>query len=102
MEKIDFSALGSLSTEDTEILVRLVERERAREAMAKIRESGIREPAHFDIDQSVLQALHDYCAAEHIEPGKLIENLLLDRMRNAAPSGLEAAFQQLACKTLII
>lgn len=102
MKKIDFSALQALSAEDAEILARLVERERVREAMTQVQTSGVRESAHFEIDQSVLRALRDYCAAEHLEPGELIENALLDRMRNSPASGLETAFQELAYKTLVI
>ena len=102
MEKIDFSTLHSLPAADTEVLARLVERERAREAMAQAQKSGVKESAHFDIDQGILRALRNYCTAEGIEPGELIENLLLDRTRSATASGLETAFQQLACKTLVI
>ena len=40
MEKIDFSTLHSLPAADTEVLARLVERERAREAMAQAQKIG--------------------------------------------------------------
>lgn len=102
MGNVDSSALEGLSARDTEALAQLVQRERAREALSHVRATGTTQTVHFDLDEGVLKALNDYCAAEQIEPATLVENLLLDRMREPSSSVLRAAFQQLTRTTLVV
>ena len=102
MGNADRSALEALSSRDTEILAQLVQRERAREALSHIRTTGTKKTVYFDLDEGVLTALNDYCIAEQIKPAELIENLLLDRMRAPSPSALQAAFQELTRKMLVV
>ena len=102
MGNAERSTMNVLSSEDTETLARLVERERTREALAQTRSTGKRRTAHFDIDEGVLQALNDLCTVEGIEPGTLIERLLLDQMRTSKSSAMETALHQLARTTLVV
>jgi hypothetical protein len=101
MGNAERSTMNVLSSEDTETLARLVERERTREALAQTRSTGKRRTAHFDIDEGVLQALNDLCTVEGIEPGTLIERLL-DQMRTPKSSAMETALHQLARTTLVV
>ena len=102
MRNVDSSALEALSSRDTEILSQLVQRERSREALSHVRATGTKKTVYFDLDEGVLTALNDYCIAEQIKPAELIENLLLDRMRAPSPSALQAAFQELTRKMLVV
>ena len=102
MGNADRSALEALSSRDTEILSQLVQRERSREALSHVRATGTKKTVYFDLDEGVLTALNDYCIAEQIKPAELIENLLLDRMRAPSSSALQAAFQELTRKTLVV
>lgn len=102
MGNADRSALEALSSRDTEILSQLVQRERSREALSHVRPTGTKKTVYFDLDEGVLTALNDYCIAEQIKPAELIENLLLDRMRAPSPSALQAAFQELTRKMLVV
>ena len=102
MGNADRSALEALSNRDTEILSQLVQRERSREALSHVRATGTKKTVYFDLDEGVLTALNDYCIAEQIKPAELIENLLLDRMRAPSPSALQAAFQELTRKMLVV
>lgn len=102
MRNVDSSALEALSARDTEALAQLVQRERSREALSHIRTTGTKQTAHFDLDEGVLNALNDYCIAERIEPAELVENLLLGRMREPSSSTLQAAFQELTRKMLVV
>ena len=102
MGNVDRSALEALSSRDTEILSQLVQRERSREALSHVRVTGTKKTVYFDLDEGVLTALNDYCIAEQIKPAELIENLLLDRMRTPSSSALQAAFQELTCKMLVM
>ena len=102
MGNADRSALEALSSRDTEILSQLVQRERSREALSHVRATGTKKTVYFDLDEGVLNALNDYCIAEQIKPAELIENLLLDRMRAPSPSALQAAFQELTRKMLVV
>ncbi|MGB1892944.1 MAG: hypothetical protein ACPHSD_14850 [Candidatus Latescibacterota bacterium] len=102
MGNADRSALEALSSRDTEILSQLVQRERSREALSHVRATGTKKTVYFDLDEGVLTALNDYCIAEQIKPAELIENLLLDRMRAPSPSALQAAFQELTRKMLVV
>ena len=102
MGNVDRSALEALSSRDTEILSQLVQRERSREALSHVRATGTKKTVYFDLDEGVLTALNDYCIAEQIKPAELIENLLLDRMRAPSPSALQAAFQELTRKMLVV
>lgn len=102
MGNADRSALEALSSRDTEILSQLVQRERSREALSHVRATGTKKTVYFDLDEGVLTALNDYCIAEQIKPAELIENLLLDRMRAPSSSALQAAFQELTRKMLVV
>ena len=102
MGNVDRSALEALSSRDTEILSHFVQRERSREALSHVRATGTKKTVYFDLDEGVLTALNDYCIAEQIKPAELIENLLLDRMRAPSPSALQAAFQELTRKMLVV
>ena len=102
MRNVDSSALEALSSRDTGILSQLVQRERSREALSHVRATGTKKTIHFDLDEGVLTALNDYCIAEQIKPAELIENLLLDRMRTPSSSALQAAFQELTRKMLVV
>ncbi len=102
MGNADRSALEALSSRDTEILSQLVQRERSREALSHVRATGTKKTVYFDLDEGVLTALNDYCIAEQIKPAELIENLLFDRMRAPSPSALQAAFQELTRKMLVV
>ena len=102
MGNADRSALEALSSRDTEILSQLVQRERSREALSHVRATGTKKTVYFDLDEGVLNALNDYCIAEQIKPAELIENLLLDRMRAPSSSALQAAFQELTRKMLVV
>ena len=102
MGNADRSALEALSSRDTEILSQLVQRERSREALSHVRATGTKKTVYFDLDEGVLTALNDYCIAEQIKPAELIENLLLDRMRTPSSSALQAAFQELTRKMLVV
>ena len=102
MGNVDRSALEALSSRDTEILSHFVQRERSREALSHVRATGTKKTVYFDLDEGVLTALNDYCIAEQIKPAELIENLLLDRMRTPSSSALQAAFQELTRKMLVV
>ena len=102
MGNADRSALEALSSRDTEILSQLVQRERSREALSHVRATGTKKTVYFDLDEGVLTALNDYCIAEQIKPAELIENLLLNRMRAPSSSALQAAFQELTRKMLVV
>ena len=102
MGNVDRSALEALSSRDTEILSQLVQRERSREALSHVRATGTKKTVYFHLDEGVLTALNDYCIAEQIKPAELIENLLLDRMRTPSSSVLQAAFQELTRKMLVV
>ena len=102
MGNVDRSALEALSSRDTGILSQLVQRERSREALSHVRATGTKKTVYFDLDEGVLTALNDYCIAEQIKPAELIENLLLDRMRTPSSSALQAAFQELTRKMLVV
>ena len=102
MGNADRSALEALSSRDTEILSQLVQRERSREALSHVRATGTKKTGYLELDEGVLTALNDYCIAEQIKPAELIENLLLDRMRAPSPSALQAAFQELTRKMLVV
>ena len=96
------SALDALPARDTEALAQLVQRERSREALYHVHETGTKQTVHLDLDEGILKALNDYCTAVQIEPAALVENLLLERMRAPSPSALQAAFQELTRTILLL